>query len=164
MEFPDQQNTETSGFCTDELGEKNDVQSKIHQHPPAFIAQDLKTTVSFYTEKLRFTSAEHFDKHAAFAPIYRDEIEIIVAKGKHGLVQENMASHGAGFDAHVDTETREHRWSGPCRRPEQVLCGSERHAFRALNATSCLLAVRGMACNLRPEGVDRNVFLCLFFQ
>ena len=72
---------------------------------PVFIAQDLKTTVSFYTEKLHFTSAEHFDKREAFAAIYRDEIEIIVVKGRHGLVQENMARHGAGFDAYIDTET-----------------------------------------------------------
>ena len=87
------------------LGERDGIKSKVHQHRPSLHRQDLKTTVSFYTEKLHFTSAEHFDKREAFAAIYRDEIEIIVVKGRHGLVQENMARHGAGFDAYIDTET-----------------------------------------------------------
>ena len=59
----------------------------------------------FYTEKLGFTSAEHSDRREAFATIYRDKIEIVLVQGRQRTIQCNAAPHGAGFDAHIETDT-----------------------------------------------------------
>jgi len=49
---------------------------------PVFLSEDVKKTVDFYTEKLGFQSAKHFDTSENFATLYRDEIEFVIVQAK----------------------------------------------------------------------------------
>lgn len=72
---------------------------------PVFVSQDIQKTVQFYTEKLGFTSAQHYDKIDYFAALYRDDIEIIVVQAQKGAVASNRQRYGAGYDAYINTAT-----------------------------------------------------------
>jgi catechol 2,3-dioxygenase-like lactoylglutathione lyase family enzyme len=72
---------------------------------PVFLSTDIKKTVQFYTEKLGFKSATHYDKVENFATLYRDDIEFIIVQAKHGEVLSNSKRYGAGYDAYIDTAT-----------------------------------------------------------
>jgi catechol 2,3-dioxygenase-like lactoylglutathione lyase family enzyme len=74
---------------------------------PVFISQDIKKTVKFYTEKLGFKSARHYDKVENFATLYRDEIEFVIVQAKKGEVESNTRRHGVGYDAYIDTAAPE---------------------------------------------------------
>ena len=74
---------------------------------PVFITNDIRKTVQFYTEKLGFKSAKHYDKVENFATLYRDEIEFVIVQARHGEVSSNAQRYGAGFDAYIDTATPE---------------------------------------------------------
>ena len=72
---------------------------------PVFLSTDIKKTVQFYTKKLSFKSATHYDKVENFATLYRDEIEFIIVQAKQGEVLSNSERYGAGYDAYIDTAT-----------------------------------------------------------
>jgi catechol 2,3-dioxygenase-like lactoylglutathione lyase family enzyme len=74
---------------------------------PVLISPDIKRTVQFYTEKLGFRSAKHYDKVENFATLYRDEIEFVIVQAKQGQVESNTQRYGAGYDAYIDTATPE---------------------------------------------------------
>ncbi len=74
---------------------------------PVFACQDIRQTVQFYTEKLGFTSARHYDKVENFATLYRDEIEFVLVQARQGEVQSNTQRHGAGYDAYINTAAPE---------------------------------------------------------
>ena len=74
---------------------------------PVFVSPDIKKTVKFYTEKLGFKSAKHYDKIENFATLYRDEIEFIIVQAKQGKCESNMQRYGAGYDAYIDPATLE---------------------------------------------------------
>jgi|WetSurMetagenome_2_1015567.scaffolds.fasta_scaffold187453_2 catechol 2,3-dioxygenase-like lactoylglutathione lyase family enzyme len=74
---------------------------------PVFACPDLRRTVKFYTEKLGFKSARHYDKVENFATIYRDEIEFVLVQARQGEVLSNAQRHGAGYDAYIDPVTVE---------------------------------------------------------
>ena len=74
---------------------------------PVFLTSDIKRTVQFYTEKLGFRSARHYDKVENFATIYRDEIEFVIVQANRGEVICNSERYGAGYDAYIDTATIE---------------------------------------------------------
>jgi len=61
----------------------------------------------FYTEKLGFQSAGHYDKAESFATLYRDETEFVIVQAKRGKVESNTQRYGAGYDAYIDTATPE---------------------------------------------------------
>lgn len=66
---------------------------------PVFACPDLRRTVKFYTEKLGFKSARHYDKVENFATIYRDEIEFVLVQARQGEVLSNTQRYGVGYDA-----------------------------------------------------------------
>ncbi|MDP4093300.1 MAG: VOC family protein [Bacillota bacterium] len=72
---------------------------------PVFVSEDVKKTVKFYTEKLGFKSATHYDKIENFATIYRDEIEFVIVQAKFGKIESNTQRYGTGYDAYIDTDT-----------------------------------------------------------
>jgi len=72
---------------------------------PVFLSTDIRKTVKFYTEKLGFKSAKHYDKVENFATLYRDEIEFVIVQAQHGEVMSNTQRYGAGYDAYIDTAT-----------------------------------------------------------
>lgn len=72
---------------------------------PVFVSEDVKRTVKYYTEKLGFKSALHYDKIENFATIYRDSIEFVIVQAKFGKVESNTQRYGAGYDAYIDTDT-----------------------------------------------------------
>jgi catechol 2,3-dioxygenase-like lactoylglutathione lyase family enzyme len=74
---------------------------------PVFVCPDLRQTVKFYTEKLGFKSARHYDKAENFATLYRDEIEFVLVQATQGDVLSNMQRYGAGYDAYIDPATVE---------------------------------------------------------
>lgn len=74
---------------------------------PVLLSSDLQKTVQFYTEKLGFRSAKHYDKVEGFATLYRDEIEFVIVQAKRGEVLSNAQRYGAGYDAYIDTATPE---------------------------------------------------------
>jgi predicted lactoylglutathione lyase len=74
---------------------------------PVFISRDVQRTAQFYTEKLGFTSAKHYDKDDHFAALYRDDIEIVVVQAQQGTVAPNRQRYGAGYDAYIDPATTE---------------------------------------------------------
>ncbi len=76
--------------------------SKLVNVCPVFACPDLRQTVEFYSEKLGFRSARHYDKIENFAAIYRDEIEIILVQARQGEVVSNRQRYGAGYDAYID--------------------------------------------------------------
>jgi len=69
---------------------------------PVFVCPDLPKTVKFYTEKLGFKAARHYDKIENFAALYRDDIELILVQARQGQVLSNTERHGAGYDAYMD--------------------------------------------------------------
>lgn len=83
------------------------AQTKLVNICPVFISQDVKKTVKFYTEKLGFKYAAHYDKIDNFAAIYRDLIEIVIVQSKFGDIEPNMKRYGSGYDAYIDPETVE---------------------------------------------------------
>jgi predicted lactoylglutathione lyase len=74
---------------------------------PVFLSADIKRTVQFYTEKLGFKSAIHYDKIENFATLYRDDIEFIIVQARQGEVISNTQRYGAGYDAYINTGTPE---------------------------------------------------------
>ena len=74
---------------------------------PVFISADIKRTVDFYTEKLGFKAAKHYDQEENFATLYRDDIEFVIVQARHGEVCSNTERHGAGYDAYIDTAAPE---------------------------------------------------------
>ena len=70
---------------------------------PVFISNDVKQTVKYYTEKLGFKSAKHYDKIENFATIYRDSIEFVIVQAKYGKVENNTTRYGMGYDAITTT-------------------------------------------------------------
>lgn len=74
---------------------------------PVFVCQDLRRTVKFYTEKLGFQAARHYDKIESFATLYRDEIEFVLVQARQGEVLSNAQRYGAGYDAYIDPATPE---------------------------------------------------------
>lgn len=69
---------------------------------PVLVSNNIQETVRFYTEKLGFQSAQHYDKVENFATLYRDEIEFVIVQAQKGEVSSNAARHGAGYDAYID--------------------------------------------------------------
>lgn len=74
---------------------------------PVFLSNDIKKTVQFFTEKLGFKSARHYDKIESFATLYRDDIEFVIVQARQGQIASNMVRYGAGYDAYIDTATPE---------------------------------------------------------
>mgnify|MGYP006291950337 CR=1 FL=1 len=74
---------------------------------PVFVSEDVQKTVDFYTEKLGFQAARHFDKPNSFATLYRDEVEFVIVQAKQGRTASNLQQYGAGYDAYIDTATPE---------------------------------------------------------
>ncbi len=74
---------------------------------PVFLVSDVRRTVQFYTEKLGFYSAKHYDKVESFATLYRDEIEFVIVQALHGEVESNQQRYGAGDDAYIVPATHE---------------------------------------------------------
>ena len=75
---------------------------------PVFISRDIKKTVEFYTEKLGFKSAKHYDKAENFATIYRDDIEFVIIQAKPGEMPSTTRCHRTGHDdAYIVTATPE---------------------------------------------------------
>jgi catechol 2,3-dioxygenase-like lactoylglutathione lyase family enzyme len=69
---------------------------------PVFVCPDIRRTVKFYTEKLGFRAARHYDKVESFAALYRDEVEFILVQARQGEVLSNTQRYGAGYDAYLD--------------------------------------------------------------
>lgn len=63
--------------------------------------------MQFYTEKLGFKSAKHYDKIENFATLYRDDIEFVIVQAKQGKVISNTQRYGVGYDAYIDTASPE---------------------------------------------------------
>jgi catechol 2,3-dioxygenase-like lactoylglutathione lyase family enzyme len=75
---------------------------------PVFISPDIQKTVEFYTEKLGFTSAKHYDHVENFATLYRDDIEFVIIQAKPGERPSTNHHHGTGHnDAYIVTATSE---------------------------------------------------------
>lgn len=72
---------------------------------PVFISDDVRKSVEFYSDKLGFKVAKHYDKDENFATLYRDSIEIVVVQSKFGEILSNSKRHGAGYDAYIDPDT-----------------------------------------------------------
>jgi catechol 2,3-dioxygenase-like lactoylglutathione lyase family enzyme len=83
----------------------SDTKVKLVNICPVFISPDVKRTVEFYTEKLGFKYAAHYDKADNFATIYRDSIEIVIVQSKYGNPQPNIKIYGNGYDAYIDPDT-----------------------------------------------------------
>ena len=75
---------------------------------PVFISRDIEKTVEFYTEKLGFKSAKHYDKAENFATLYRDDIEFVIIQAKSGEITSTTQGHRTGNDdAYIVTATPE---------------------------------------------------------
>lgn len=74
---------------------------------PVFVCPDIRQTVKFYTEKLGFQSARHYDKVESFAALYRDDVEFILVQARQGEVLSNTQRYGAGYDAYLDPAAAE---------------------------------------------------------
>lgn len=81
--------------------------AKLKNICPVFLSEDVKRTVDFYTGRLGFKYAAHYDKADNFATIYRDSIEIVIVQARHGNVEPNAKSYGSGYDAYIDPDTLE---------------------------------------------------------
>lgn len=84
-----------------------DEKARLGNLCPVFVSADVRETVKFYTEKLGFTSARHYDQIESFATIYRDDIEFVIVQAKQGVVESNLQRYGAGYDAYIDPATIE---------------------------------------------------------
>jgi catechol 2,3-dioxygenase-like lactoylglutathione lyase family enzyme len=75
---------------------------------PVFISPNIEKTVDFYTEKLGFKSAKHYDKAENFATLYRDSIEFVIIQAKSGEMTFTNQRNGPGNDdAYIVTATPE---------------------------------------------------------
>ncbi len=75
---------------------------------PVFISPNIEKTVAFYTEKLGFKSAKHYDKAENFATLYRDDIEFVMIQAKSGEIASPSLRNGPGNDdAYIVTATPE---------------------------------------------------------
>jgi catechol 2,3-dioxygenase-like lactoylglutathione lyase family enzyme len=75
---------------------------------PVFISPDIEKTVVFYTEKLGFKSAKHYDKAENFATLYRDKIEFVIIQAKPGeITPSNQRNDPGNDDAYIVTATPE---------------------------------------------------------
>jgi catechol 2,3-dioxygenase-like lactoylglutathione lyase family enzyme len=75
---------------------------------PVFISPDIEKTVEFYTEKLSFKSAKHYDKAENFATLYRDDIEFVIIQAKPGDIASTTQHNGPrNDDAYIVTATPE---------------------------------------------------------
>lgn len=75
---------------------------------PVFISRDIRKTVEFYTEKLGFKSAKHYDKAENFVTLYRDDIEFVIIQAHPGEIPSMTHRHGTGHDdAYIVTATPE---------------------------------------------------------
>jgi len=74
---------------------------------PVFISQDIRKTVEFYTKKLGFTSATHYDKTENFATLYRDDIEFVIIQAKPGEIPPMNHRDSDRNDAYIVIETAE---------------------------------------------------------
>jgi len=81
--------------------------SKFVNLCPVFLSLNIKRTVQFYTEKLGFKSAKHYDKIENFATLYRDDIEFVIVQAKQGKVISNTQRYSVGYDAYIDTASPE---------------------------------------------------------
>jgi catechol 2,3-dioxygenase-like lactoylglutathione lyase family enzyme len=90
---------------TKELKRMSTEGSRFVNLCPVFACPDLRQTVKFYTEKLGFRSARHYDKVENFATLYRDEIEFVLVQARQGDVLSNTQRYGAGYDAYIDPAT-----------------------------------------------------------
>ncbi len=81
--------------------------SRLVSACPVFVSPDVRATVAFYTEKLGFRAAKHYDKIESFATLYRDEIELVIVQAGQGAVESNFQRYGAGYDAYIDTAAPE---------------------------------------------------------
>jgi catechol 2,3-dioxygenase-like lactoylglutathione lyase family enzyme len=88
--------------------------------------------VKFYTEKLGFRSARHYDKVENFATIYRDEIEFVLVQARQGEVLSNTQRHGVGYDAYIDPATAEgidHIYAEFCLQGVKILSKPHRTTY-----------------------------------
>lgn len=84
---------------------KNDG-SRLVSLCPVFISPDIEKTVAFYTEKLGFKSATHYDKAENFATLYRDDIEFVIMQAKPEELTTTTHRNGSGNDdAYIVTAT-----------------------------------------------------------
>jgi len=75
---------------------------------PVFISPNIEKTVDFYTKKLGFKSAKHYDKTENFATLYRDHIEFVIIQAKSGEITATIQRNGPGNDdAYIVTATPE---------------------------------------------------------
>lgn len=75
---------------------------------PVFISPNIERTVDFYTEKLGFKSAKHFDKAESFATVYRDNIEFVIIQAKSGEITfTNQRDDPGNDDAYIVTAAPE---------------------------------------------------------
>lgn len=73
---------------------------------PVFISKNIRKTVEFYSKKLGFTSAKHYDKTENFATLYRDDIEFVIIQAKPGEIPPMNNSSGCN-DAYIVLATTE---------------------------------------------------------
>jgi catechol 2,3-dioxygenase-like lactoylglutathione lyase family enzyme len=110
---------------------------------PVFLTANIRETVKFYTEKLGFRSARHYDKVENFATLYRDDIEFVIVQAQKGVVESNLQRYGAGFDAYIDPATlegidmlyQEYKSKGVkiIRPPSQTAYGSYEFVFEDID-------------------------------
>jgi catechol 2,3-dioxygenase-like lactoylglutathione lyase family enzyme len=75
---------------------------------PVFISPNIERTVDFYTDKLGFKPAKHYDKAGNFATLYRDNIEFVILQAKSGEKASTNQRNGPGNDdAYIVTATPE---------------------------------------------------------
>jgi catechol 2,3-dioxygenase-like lactoylglutathione lyase family enzyme len=75
---------------------------------PVFISPDIEKTVAFYTEKLGFKSAKHYDKSENFATLYRDDIEFVIVQAEPGKTAATIPRNGPrNDDAYIVPATPE---------------------------------------------------------
>ena len=73
---------------------------------PVFISPNIEKTVAFYTDKLGFKSATHYDKSENFATLYRDSIEFVIVQAKPGAITSTIHRNGPeNDDAYIVTAT-----------------------------------------------------------
>ena len=82
--------------------------SRLESLCPVFVSPNIEKTVDFYTEKLGFKSAKHYDKSEIFATLYRDNIEFVIIQAKSGKLPSTNQRNGPGNDdAYIVTATPE---------------------------------------------------------
>jgi catechol 2,3-dioxygenase-like lactoylglutathione lyase family enzyme len=80
--------------------------SRLASVCPVFLSLNIEKTVEFYTEKLGFKSAKHYDKAENFATLYRDHIEFVIIQAKSGeMAFTNQRNSPGNDDAYIVTAT-----------------------------------------------------------